>query len=213
MINNLALPGMEYMQRDLSKSQWYTPPWLAVRTWEWWLRRHGGDRMQLRVLEPSAGSGSLVRPALQSGRVARLQAIELDSRNVALLRTLQDPRGALRVTHRDFMGPGVVGRYDVALMNPPYEDGQDVEHILRALAWAPMAVGIFRSALVHGSERYERLWRHVDITAGRWLRNRPGFGGGGTGDAAKSDFVVLELVRRQQEREADEDMQLAMGWW
>lgn len=209
-MTNLCLPGLD-VTRDLSKSQWYTPPWLAERLWKWWLLHNvQPTQNNLRVLEPSAGVGSLVRPALHSGRVARLLAIELDPRNVQLLSLFKDPQHTLRVEERDFMAPGVIGAYDVAMMNPPYEDGQDVDHILRALAWAPTAVGIFRSALVHGAERYERLWREVDIVRGKWLRNRPDFG---TGDGAKSDFVALQLCRRERQREVDEDMNCSFGWW
>lgn len=210
-MRSMALPGMEYVVRDLSKSQWYTPPWLAERVWKWWLDKHSPLGDGLRVIEPSAGIGSFVRPALHSGRCARIHAIELDPRNVALLRMFKDPRGVLVVDERDFLAGGPIGEYNVALMNPPYEDGQDVEHILRALAWAPYAVGVFRSAMVHGAERYEQLWRHVDIIEGRWLKNRPSFGT--TNDGAKSDFVVLEMCRRERLREVDEVMQLKMGWW
>lgn len=212
---NLTLPGIDDGKRDLSKSQWYTPEWLAERIWSWVLERHELSSCKLRVLEPSAGRGALVRAALRSGMCERIHAIELDPRNVAILATMRDERGVLSTEHRDFLQPtrGVVSRYDVVLMNPPYESGKDVDFILHAFHWAPHVVGVFRSALVHGGDRYDRLWRHVDVLRGKWLRHRPSFGKGETGDSALSDFVVLELVLRQTPREANEDMQLTMGWW
>ena len=53
---NYCLPGLDG-DRDLSKSQWYTPPKLAERMWNWWLapRFHHRPDMRWHVLEPSAG--------------------------------------------------------------------------------------------------------------------------------------------------------------
>lgn len=214
---NYCLPGLD-AERDLSKSQWYTPPKLAERMWSWWVTHQTAARPDMRwhVLEPSAGNGSLVRAVLASDVVARVHAFELDPRNVELLKQLVPKPGCvLDVEQGDFLLAPVVGRYHVALMNPPYEDGQDVDFVLRALAWAPVVVGVFRSAIVHGDDRYQRLWRWVDPTRGRWLSDRPAFGTGDKSDSARSDFIVLELVMRERARTDKEleEFSVLMGWW
>jgi len=124
-----------------------------------------------------------------------------------------------RVIKDDFLSlaPGglliACGPFDVALMNPPYEDGKDVAFIREALRYTSDVVGIFRSAIVHGDERFETLWRFTDVVRGVWLTGRPSFGQGDKSESAKSDFVVLHLTDRATERKRGEPLNLQMEWW
>lgn len=197
------------MERDLSLSQWFTPPDVAAAVARF-ARIRPGDR----VLEPAAGEGALVRAAVELGAV--VEAWDCDRRCVPSLKAA----GASDIVVGDFMRAmppmrprdGGGSGWDLALANTPYEDGQDVAFVLHGFRFVPRYVGIFRSAIVHGDERYERLWRWTDITRGKWLRKRPRFGRGKVADTARSDFVVLELVARARARKLDEDMHLVMGW-
>lgn len=208
---NLVLPGVDAPPRDHDLSQWFTPPELAQRVVAW----AGVDRVENeyapRVLEPSAGNGALVRPLVDAG--AWVTAVELDPRYVGVLAKLLNKCEEHAVLcPKNFLEFEPLP-YDLCVMNCPYEDGLDVAFIRHALAFAPRVVGIFRSAIVHGEERYDTLWRRVDIVRGKWLRWRPQFGKGEKSDGARSDFCVLELRERERSRELDEDMNLRFGWW
>lgn len=183
------IPGTN---RDLSKSQYFTPPELAERVVEWcdltdWTVP-GQTPHRYRVLEPSAGNGALVRPLVAAG--AEVYAVEIDERYCDAL-DLLNPR---HIECADFLtlaeGPG---RFDLCVMNPPYEHGQDVAFVLHALKFAPRVVGIFRSQILHGKARKRDLWAHVRPTRIAYLSERPDFGGD---YGAMTDFVVLELVER-----------------
>lgn len=212
----MLLPGLEGEERSKDLSQWYTPPALAERVWEWGTRGMGTG---LRVLEPAAGQGSLVKPALRDLRVRRVTAVDIDPRNAAALKQLPHRgHGRLAVVRGDFRSFTPRDRFDIGLTNPPYENDQDVDFILNLLGFAPRVVGIFRSALVHGSDdnpkrlgRWERLWSRVDLTRLVWLCNRPKFG---EGTGALSDFIVAEFVRREGEpRRRGEPLHAQLEWW
>jgi hypothetical protein len=218
-LSNLFLPGLEAEERNFDLSQWFTPPWLADRIWSWWLSDHGGKRDAFRVLEPAAGVGALLRPALRNGSVRPATwAVEIDPEKAAVLRELSVLYPVLSVLEGNFLSlanGGVLDQawFDLALMNPPYENDRDVAFIRHALLFATDVVGVFRSALVHGAHRFETLWRDVDIVRGVWLKQRPHFGRGEQSTSAQSDFVVLHLVRREVSRQPGERMQTEMEWW
>jgi precorrin-6B methylase 2 len=85
-----------------------------------------------RILEPSAGSGAIADAVREAGADQYLVCIEVNHRLVQLL----DLKG-YRAMQDDFM---VFGRsvsacdllYDRIVMNPPFEDGQDIEHVMHA---------------------------------------------------------------------------------
>jgi tRNA1(Val) A37 N6-methylase TrmN6 len=86
------------------------------------------------VLEPSAGTGRLLDAIQTTG--ARWFAVEINhSLCEALARTYGYEDGInKRVLQGDFleMGPDHLGTFDRILMNPPFERGSDIEHILHA---------------------------------------------------------------------------------
>lgn len=79
----------------------------------------------MTVLEPSAGKGDLADAA----RAAQPQA---DITTVERLETARDilKLKGYKVAESDFMEHR--GQYDRILMNPPFEKGQDIEHVRRA---------------------------------------------------------------------------------
>lgn len=85
-------------------------------------------RAGMRVLEPSAGTGALVDAILASGARTNLTVVEINHELAANLRSrVSDVRGL------DFLSCGAeLGQFDRIIMNPPFENGQDIKHIEHA---------------------------------------------------------------------------------
>jgi predicted RNA methylase len=191
------LPGMESEARDPALSQWFTDPALAERVWRW-ANRSCSPRS---VLEPSCGAGALLRPiAHQPHDCERVMALDIDRRMVAATQGWIDEQVGSRIrwttARADFLASPVLPNFDLVLMNPPYEDGQAEAFVLHALEFAPRVVGIFKAAIQHGAERFERLWSRAVVTREVRLARRPSFGRGTSGSKqGETDFVVLEVQR------------------
>jgi phospholipid N-methyltransferase len=83
-----------------------------------------------RVLEPSAGTGVLARAALSAG--ALVTCVELQAPMARELITAHD----FEAVHcADFltMTPAQLGIFDVVMMNPPFDNGRDCDHVAHAL--------------------------------------------------------------------------------
>lgn len=91
-----------------------------------------------RVLEPSAGTGALLRclPGVLPFAGMKQSACDVVAVEVnrALAETLRNEGLAQRVVCGDFLQCTVedLGRFDTIIMNPPFERGADVEHIVHA---------------------------------------------------------------------------------
>ncbi len=78
------------------------------------------------VLEPSAGKGSLVEAAIAAGAdPKKIDVLEI----VGDLRNLLEAKG-FNLVGRDFLEH--TDKYDRIIMNPPFEKGQDMEHVRHA---------------------------------------------------------------------------------
>nr|WP_298689497.1 DUF3560 domain-containing protein [uncultured Dongia sp.] len=88
------------------------------------------------VLEPSAGTGSLLRalPADETEKPGHVVAIEI---NRDLADQLDHSGLAGAVVNADFLEltPEIIGLYDIVLMNPPFENAADIKHIQHARAF------------------------------------------------------------------------------
>lgn len=122
-----ALSGVK-VEAVSAPSLFPTPPELAARVID-----EAGIESLHRVLEPSAGTGNLVDEILRRG-ACEVVAIEANPTVGQALRarfTETDPR--LSVCVRDFMTVnGELGRFDRIVMNPPFERGQDAQHVRHA---------------------------------------------------------------------------------
>lgn len=83
------------------------------------------------VLEPSAGTGNLSRPALAPW--AAVTCVEVQGRLAADLTA----HGYARVVHGDFLEqtPTRLGTFDKIVMNPPFDGCRDVDHVTHALGF------------------------------------------------------------------------------
>jgi protein-L-isoaspartate O-methyltransferase len=97
-----------------------TPPDLAARVVEL-ADLHEGHT----ILEPSAGTGNLVRAVRAVAPEAKIEAVEI---NHSLAEGLG--RWATSVRCADFLAlNGELGTFDRILMNPPFSHGEDIKHI------------------------------------------------------------------------------------
>lgn len=104
-----------------------TPPGLAQRMVE--LAR---IEKHHEVLEPNAGMGDLVLPILHNHAGAQVMAVEPVAELVEYLELLREKYPA---TLHVFQGrfEDVAGEVDRIVMNPPFERGQDAEHVMHAV--------------------------------------------------------------------------------
>jgi predicted RNA methylase len=126
----------------------------------------------MTVLEPSAGTGAIARPAAELG--AEVTCIELDH---SLWQRLAADGRYRSVQHGDFLeaGPADGPLYDRVLMNPPFRGQADIRHVTHALSFVkpggmviaimPASAGFrqdktaeaFRTLVAGCGGRFERL--------------------------------------------------------
>jgi protein-L-isoaspartate O-methyltransferase len=120
------------------------------------------------VLEPSAGSGALADAAKAAGGEVRVV-----ERNLSLREILQAKGHPL--VGNDTMD--VRGAYDRILMNPPFEDSQDIEHVLHAyenqLAPGGRLVAIVSRGALTRSDKKAQGFRDWIASVGAETENLP----------------------------------------
>ena len=185
------LPGLEEPELSAELSQWYTPPRLAADMVRWGLR-FAPVGSGARVLEPSCGGGAIVNALLRLTSAA-VVAVDVDAKNV----TPWGETSRVEATQGDFLdmrrSPGF---FRHAFMNPPYEHGQDVRHVLHALSMSSAVTALVRSAVLH-VRRAEAIWPHVRAVAA--LVGRPSFDGPERGSPL-SDFALVHLASSRRSR-------------
>jgi predicted RNA methylase len=109
------------------------------------------------LLEPSAGTGNLIRAAMLAGvKVENITAVEIDES-----KRDQIPSG-VAVVHIDFMQvPRDGAHFDRILMNPPFNQGQDVVHIQRAFEFLK-PLGRLVAICANGPRQQEQLQPMAD---------------------------------------------------
>lgn len=159
-----AVSGGEYVNRKQELQFFPTPDDLAAR-----LVQHGMIEPGMKVLEPSAGQGAIVRNALNAG--AHVTAVEVDAAHCAMLSVIG--AATLDVVHADFPAWAAANKataFDAVLMNPPFRRNQDAKHI--QAAWALLKpsgrlVAICSEGVLQRSRSTERAFQQwvADIGA------------------------------------------------
>jgi predicted RNA methylase len=187
-------------QRSKDLSQWYTPEPLAKRVIEW--ANLSPDDV---ILEPAAGRGALIQPNMGQ----RWIAYDIDPDNCNVLKEVYTP-DTLAVRCADFLSAKMPKTpIDVAIMNPPYENDQDVDFVLKCVKHCGRVIAILRSAFLHGEGRWEKVWQQVRLKRLTILSGRPKFGGEGS---ARSDFIVVELYRGPRIFRGTQ-LNVKVEWW
>jgi predicted RNA methylase len=146
------------------------------------------------VLEPSAGAGAILKELLKY--TEHVYCVEQNESRVAKLREIH-PMGALIVVHGDFMTHLYGQRFDRIVMNPPFEEGQDIDHVQRAYRMLKSG-GIMVAILSLG---FTFRSRQKDIQFRDWLREKNAFVETLPDDAFKSSGTLVKTVMITLEKE------------
>lgn len=119
----LAIESGVVIDEKKVRQAFYTPGVIADRVAMW------AGVSGCKVLEPSAGDGSLVDACCRIGNV-QVDAIELEPSCREVLESK-----AQSVEIGDFLKITPARIYDRVVMNPPFTKGQDLKHIVHALKW------------------------------------------------------------------------------
>jgi 16S rRNA G966 N2-methylase RsmD len=102
-----------------------TPPDIVAQMLD-----YAGDLDGLDVLEPSAGSGAILDAIRERFPGAKLTACERHS----TLRDILKAKG-YDLAADDFVWSAFPANFDRVIMNPPFENGQDMQHVCLAHSW------------------------------------------------------------------------------
>lgn len=167
-------------------SQWFTKPELGRRIVDW-----ADPHPAMRVLEPSAGAGAFVTPLLDHRGVI-VEALEVDPEWSHKLEKDHQYPSDLTVHTEDFLQWKPEVTFDLAIMNPPYEDGQDMQHVVHALNLCQRVVALVRLNFLASEERYNAIWKRVVLRRQINFIDRPRFSGAGS---PRHDFCVVDIAR------------------
>lgn len=149
-----------------------TPPKAAEQALDHACLQYPADA-RFRVLEPSAGTGNLSRPAAGYGH--DVDCVEIQEPLATELRR----SGLYRNVHRaDFltMSPAMTGKYDRILMNPPFDRERDIDHVVHALDFLEDD-GVLVAIMSAGTEFREtnkaKAFRRIMEKRGGYFRDLP----------------------------------------
>ena len=127
---------------------------------------HSDVRRVRRALEPSAGSGRLVRAIRSKWPFAYITAVEIRECTID-----GEPERTIRADFLD-VDPRVWGPFDIILANPPFSNGLDVKHVTHMLRFAHEAfVGTTRLVTIM-SPSYSFNGKKESVAFRRWLGRR-----------------------------------------
>jgi len=112
-----------------------------------------------RILEPSAGTGAILRAVRQVAPSARCDAVE---QHYDLVNYIRRNFPDTCVIHTDFLEYSPDTGYDKILMNPPFNRGCDIKHISQALTMLNPG-GVLTAVCLNGP-RQERALRPLADT-------------------------------------------------
>jgi phospholipid N-methyltransferase len=171
--------------------RYYTSPFVARQMVAW-----AGPLDGLAVLEPSAGDGVIVRCMPKT--IDSITAVENDP--FALKKLEQFNRvSKFALVRGDFLKLKFAAGADadpfaVCIANPPYEDGNDIAHVVKMVEVASRTIVLLRLIVLNLVSFHEKVLTKARIERKAHFLGRPLFGGpDDAGDTARHDYVVLDL--------------------
>lgn len=143
------------------------------------------------VLEPSAGQGAIADILAEIVGVNQVFCVELLPQNAKVLRDK-----GYATTEGDFLTVDIVGAYDAIVMNPPFEQQQDIAHVLHAwklLRPGGTLVSVMSAGVLFREDRRAKEFREfVDKHDGCIEKNPPeSFRASGT-DVSTATVVLVK---------------------
>lgn len=184
-----ALQAGAVVDQKRNAEQFFTPADLAARMAKMAVQR--GDH----VLEPSAGMGVLIRAALDRG-AEFITAVESDAILAGVLESMVPKHGS-GLWLGDFLQWKPVARapINVALMNPPFSNNQDIAHVQRAFGFlrpGGQLVAIMSPHFTFAQDRASREFRAlIDFPDGLRLGDCTGVQLGSSCAAADASVEML----------------------
>ena len=120
----------------------------------------------VRILEPSAGSGNLIRAVMNvTNRAARRFTVyEIRNEPAEQLRQLLEGE-AYNFDRADFLQVKPV-QFDLVIMNPPFANGQEIEHVAHAMKFVSspfdgqsMLLSVMSSAVLSNQQNKYKTFR------------------------------------------------------
>lgn len=125
------------------------------------------------ILEPSAGLGRLFLPARGCWPAAAYTLVELSPACVAELYAMTEGLRGVDLRQNDFLDLKLCGQsFDTILMNPPFQRGLDIKHILHArrmLAPGGVLVGLCYNG-VHQNKKLRSLCDSWEVLPAKSFR-------------------------------------------
>ena len=171
-----------------------TPPELAAR-----MVAEAGIESGMRILEPSAGTGRILDALRGAGAMygCVIRAVEI---NPGMAHNLTQRYPGVIVDCRDFMAwGGDCDPFDVVLMNPPFADGADIEHVTHAaklLAPGGRLVAVVSAGVRFRSDRKTREFRALIERMGT-IEELPAGTFENSGTGVNTVLVVLDAPASQ----------------
>lgn len=131
------------------------------------LSRFDGLGAACHVLEPSAGTGSIVRAVLQR-RVSSVHCIEVETARVAALESIGKYDRRVTVEHANFLNVHPNPRFTHVFMNPPFHGTHYMQHVMHA--WEFLKPGGYLVAILPATVEFGETKAHTAFRA--WLTKR-----------------------------------------
>jgi 16S rRNA A1518/A1519 N6-dimethyltransferase RsmA/KsgA/DIM1 with predicted DNA glycosylase/AP lyase activity len=188
-------------QKQKQLSQWFTESLVAEAMWE---------RAKLHnprtLLEPSAGTGSLLLPVDEH---VRITAVEIDTELCDNYLSQLDPPihtlynadytkiYAHLVADKEAGNAEGPWAFDVGITNPPFEGGLDLAFIIQTFALCERVIALTRVQFMHRTACWRELWSRPDVCV-EWRADcvpRPKFGGAYN---PMDEYVTFEISHGPQ---------------
>lgn len=154
----------------------------------------------LKVLEPSAGKGDIADAVRTAGCAVLCFEVSPSLADLCKLKGHE-------VVCGDFLASAAVANFDRVLMNPPFERGQDMQHVRRAFEWlrpGGRLVAIVSAAVMQDRAEGFRAWAYkygtVTPNEGGEFQGREAFRETGV----RTCLVVLDMPMAEDDDEDEE---------
>jgi phospholipid N-methyltransferase len=151
-----------------------------------------------RVLEPSAGTGNLIDAILKNHQGVRISYCELNCFLLDILSSKYEGVNGVSFLGRDYFDVDtnrVENRFDRIIMNPPFESGQDVDHVLRAwyslLAPKGILTGVVSAGVFSRTDKKAKSFREFLQNAKAVVHDVPAGSFKSSGTGVESKIVLV----------------------